>query len=224
MDAKNIVKLFYDNQDLKYRDFSIKLGGTELDYIGVRVPILKSIVKDHYKDEDLDLSSFELDKYFEVNFFYIMVSFLREKTFDDKMNFLMKDGLKHATAWALTDTIPNYVKKTPDINVFKKYFAFFIKNPNPFTRRFAYVFANKYRQDSKCLYFLDNMVDDDSYYVYMAEAWLIADIAITYPNEVYDYLVKSCPNKKLKQKAISKMCDSFRITAEWKEKYKELRK
>ena len=56
----------------------------------------------------------------------------------------------------------------------------------------------------------------------MAEAWLLATIAITFPDEIYQFL-SSTKDIALKRKTISKMCDSFRISQDTKEKFKQLR-
>ena len=58
--------------------------------------------------------------------------------------------------------------------------------------------------------------------VMMAEAWLLATVAIQYPNEIYDFL-KETQDVTLKRKTISKINDSFRINEDIKNKFKELR-
>ena len=48
-----IQKILFENQDLKYRDFHSKLMPTveKEKIIGVRIPILRSLAKDLYKNE-----------------------------------------------------------------------------------------------------------------------------------------------------------------------------
>ena len=65
--------------------------------------------------------------------------------------------------------------------------------------------------------------DDEAYYVQMAEGWLIAELAIHEPEAVYEWLQKNDLKYNINGKAIQKICDSFRICDEWKEKYKQLR-
>ncbi|MBQ5917850.1 MAG: hypothetical protein IIW92_04745, partial [Lachnospiraceae bacterium] len=66
--------------------------------------------------------------------------------------------------------------------------------------------------------------DDDEYYVQMAEAWLISYLGIYAPRTTFDY-IKGCPLKyNIIGKGIQKICDSFRVSDEWKEKFKSLRK
>ena len=58
--------------------------------------------------------------------------------------------------------------------------------------------------------------------VMMAQAWLLATIAICYPDEIFEFL-SSKADITLKRKTISKMCDSFRIPDDVKDKFKSLR-
>ena len=67
------------------------------------------------------------------------------------------------------------------------------------------------------------MHEDEHYYVQMAEAWLIAELAIFEPEYVHDWLLQCGMHYSIAGKAIQKICDSFRISNEWKAKFKALR-
>ena len=57
----------------------------------------------------------------------------------------------------------------------------------------------------------------------MAEAWLISYMAIYYPEKTLKYIA-GCPLKyNIIGRAIQKICDSFRISNEYKNKFRELR-
>ena len=86
----------------------------------------------------------------------------------------------------------------------------------------AYVLGLKLAKDKKILGITKYIKKDDEYMVMMAEAWLLATVAIYYPNEIYEYLLK-CDDITLKRKTISKMVDSFRIDEATKERFKGLR-
>jgi len=57
----------------------------------------------------------------------------------------------------------------------------------------------------------------------MAEAWLIADLAIYNPEEILHFIASRKLNYGIIGKAIQKMCDSFRISDEIKRRARELR-
>ena len=67
------------------------------------------------------------------------------------------------------------------------------------------------------------MHDDEHYYVQMAEAWLIAELAVHEPEAVCVWFQKNDLKYNINGKAIQKICDSFRISDEWKAEYKKLR-
>ena len=58
----------------------------------------------------------------------------------------------------------------------------------------------------------------------MAEAWLISYLAIYHPQETFKYLDNCNLNYNIVGKAIQKICDSFRISDEYKNKIKGIRK
>ena len=94
---------------------------------------------------------------------------------------------------------------------------------DPFIRRWGYVLFISRLGRGHADALLPLLKDDDEYYVQMAEAWLIAELALDEPQAVYDWFCTNDLAYNINGKAIRKICDSFRIPEEWKEKYKELR-
>ena len=64
----------------------------------------------------------------------------------------------------------------------------------------------------------------EEYYVRMAIAWLVAECFIKYPEITLGYLKVSQLPKWTFNKAISKICDSYRVDEEMKEIVRGLRK
>ena len=58
----------------------------------------------------------------------------------------------------------------------------------------------------------------------MAVAWLIAECFIKFPEITYGYLKHSSLEKWTFNKAISKICDSYRVISDTKSKVKQLRR
>ena len=65
--------------------------------------------------------------------------------------------------------------------------------------------------------------DDEAYYVQMAEAWLIAELAVYEPEAVYEWFRHNDLKYNINGKSVQKICDSFRIAEEWKRRFRELR-
>ena len=220
MNYKELEKYLFDISDQKFASFSKSLSNSEYISIGVKNPVLKSIVKDHVSDKDLILEDFQLGKYLEVDYCYFALSLSRLTTIDEQLEFLSNNIYK-AKSWAVTDCLSSYMKKMP----FEKYWDFFLKNndsPYTFTRRMSYVLGLKCYKDKRILRTLPYIQKDEEYMVMMAEAWLLATVAICYEDEIFDYLSK-CEEITLKRKTISKICDSFRFSEESKQRFKTLR-
>ena len=196
------------------------LSNSDYLVIGVKNPILRQIIKEHVKDEELKTEDFVLGEYLEIDFIYFGLSLSRLKNIDDQLEFL-KRNIKFAKSWAITDTVSTYIKK----HDFAKYYDFFSnmhKTKHTYERRMAYILGLKHYKDKDIFKVLKSINLNEEYMVMMAEAWLLATIAIQHPNEIYDFL-KTCNDLTLKRKTISKINESFRISDTLKERFKTLR-
>ena len=90
-------------------------------------------------------------------------------------------------------------------------------------RRFAYVLGLKFYRDERILQTLPYIKYDEDYMVYMGQAWLLATIAICYPEAVFAFLQKGVA-ANLKNKTISKIKESYRINDVTKNRFVSLRK
>lgn len=220
MTYQELKKYLLNLSDEKYATFQKPLSNSDYKIIGIKIPVLKKIAKEHYKDKDLKMSEFEHHEYLEVEMIYFILGMLQNKSMDDKLNFIY-DNVKYADSWMITDT-PNGFLGGLD---FERYFAFFKKtyaSEHIFTRRIAYILGLKVYRDNRILEILDYLKDDNEYMVTMGQAWLLASMAICYPEEIFNYLNES-KNIALRKKTISKIVDSFRISEEYKIKFKTLR-
>ena len=121
MNYQELEKHLFEISDHKFADFSKSLSNSEYISIGVKNPVLRSIVKERVKDEELKLSDFKLGKYLEVDFIYFGLGLVRCKNVDEQLDFLDKNIYK-AKSWAITDTVSTYLKKL----TFEKYWSFFL--------------------------------------------------------------------------------------------------
>ena len=220
MTYKELEKYLFEISDKKFADFSKSLSNSEYISIGVKNPVLRQIVKEHAKDENLRLDEFEIGKYLEVDFIYFGLALSRVKTIEEQLNFL-RDNIKKAKSWAITDCVQTYLKKS-DFNTFLKFFKDLHDSNFIYERRFCYVFGLKHWKNPRIFDIFPLIQTNEEYMVMMAEAWLLATVAIQYPDQVYTYL-EHLDDVALKRKTISKMCDSFRISDEQKVRFKKLR-
>lgn len=220
MDYFAFKKLLFDSADNKNMEFAKKVFNTSYKIVGLMTPTLKRIIQEHYKDEDLNLSDFELGEYQEIDIAYLVIALKRAKTYKEQMEFL-KNNLYFVKGWAVTDVLNQYLKKA----TFAEYFPFFehfAKCKNTYEVRFAYIGMLKHYDSQDIEKIVPFLRYNEEYMIMMAEAWLLATIAIKDSDFVYG-LLKNMDDVVLRNKTISKMNDSFRISKEDKVRFKTLR-
>lgn len=220
MNYIQLERMLFEIKDEKFSKFSKSLSNSDYVSIGVKMPMLKEIIKQHKNDKELLLDDFNLGKYLEIDFIYFGLGVIRQNTLNSQLYFLM-NNINKAKSWVITDGISPMIKKY-SLSDMWEYFLQMKDSKYTYTRRMAYVLALKNYRDKDILKILKFFVIDKEYMVTMAKAWLIATIAICYPNEIYEFL-KVTDDELLKRKTISKICDSKRIPPKIKDDFKNLR-
>lgn len=158
------------------------------------------------------------EQQFHRIFYYVTLKQI--KRVEERMAFIHENLL--FSDWWHTDQVIGFVADL-DFEAALDYARKYICSDDPFIRRWGYVlFISRLgRGHAKSL--LPLMKDDDEYYVQMAQGWLIAELAVFEPDAVLAWLGCNDLCYNINGKAIQKICDSFRITAEWKERFQALR-
>ena len=120
MKYQELEKHLFEISDKKFADFSKSLSNSDYISIGVKNPVLRQIVRDHVKDDELILNDFDLGKYLEVDFIYFGLALSRLHTIDEQLEFL-RQHIRKAKSWAITDCVQTYLKKS-DFDIFLKFF------------------------------------------------------------------------------------------------------
>ena len=118
-----------------------------------------------------------------------------------------------------------WMKKQPEY--WWDYLCQWILTDTEFGIRFAFVamlghFVNEtylQRIFSAC-----DQVQHKAYYAKMAQAWLVSVCFVKFQEETYVYLQQDLLDDFTHNKAIQKACDSYRVTKEWKEKLRRLKR
>lgn len=189
---------------------------------------------EHYKTGDVDrlirqyvkqkadvsaLRPYILDQQqFHRIYYYVTLDQIRNA--DQRMAFIHENLL--FSDWWHTDQLISYVADL-DFDTALRYAKEYIHSEDPFIRRWGYVLFISRLCKGHAAQLLPLVHDDEAYYVQMAESWLIAELAIYEPEAVYMWFQKNDLKYNINGKAIQKICDSFRISEDWKQKYKELR-
>ena len=151
---------------------------------------------------------------------YYYVSLEQIKDVDERMAFLHENLL--FSDWWHTDQLIRYVADL-EFDTALGYAKGYIHAEDPFVRRWGYVLFISRLCKGRAQAIFSLMHDDDHYYVQMAQAWLIAELAVYEPETVHAWLQRSDLKYNITGKAVQKICDSFRISDEWKAAFKNLR-
>lgn len=172
---------------------------------------------------DADLSTFELNKYHEVNFIYINISLKRMKTAEEKVKFI-KENINLVSSWGTSDSTYQLVKFKSFEDALKVMKEFTSSN-NEFLMRYGYLFMFFYYKDEK---YFDNMVklfkNSDYYYVQMVEGRILSMLYVYHPFKTLEYLKTSNLSNKIQSICIQKVMDSRVVSIENKEILRNYRK
>lgn len=156
---------------------------------------------------------------------YFQVSMGQIKTIEGKLKFI-EDNFDKLDDWWHVDQLSQFVDKQLTFDSAYEKAKEYVNSDMPFARRWGYVIfmPTLVKDEARAEDIIQLFKDDDEYYVQMAEAWLISYLGIYAPRTAFDY-IKGCPLKyNIIGKGIQKICDSFRVSDEWKDKFKSLRK
>ena len=221
-----ILDELFKLQDIKYRDFQVKLFPTlnSEDFIGVRTPDLRKLAKDLVKNNNYISFLNELPhKYFDENQLHgFIISEIKD--YDECLMYLNK-FLPFIDNWATCDqTSPKVFKNKHDklLKEVKKW----IKSKKTYTIRFGIGMLMQYFLDEN---FQSNYLDlvcnikSNEYYVNMMRAWFFA----TALAKQYDSTISLFENKSIDMwthnKAIQKAIESYRISQDKKDYLKSLK-
>ncbi|MBQ1813355.1 MAG: DNA alkylation repair protein, partial [Ruminococcus sp.] len=178
-----------------------------------------------YVKEQYDMSALRSEILTEqrLHRIYFYTSLKQLKSVYDRAAFIDNNLL--FSDWWHTDQLIRFVSAL-DYETARRYSEKYLQSADLFVRRWGYVLwiSKLCRDGAHVDELLSLMKNDDAYYVQMAQAWLIAELAIFFPEQVRRWMDgENTLSYSINGKAIQKICDSFRISAENKERFKALR-
>ena len=198
--------------DEKYRDFSMKSIPCVRPFIGVRIPEIRKLIKEippEHFPEFLNESPTTIEEVLARGFLIARLPY-------DKMLNYFDSQVELLDNWCTVDTFVTALRKTVknhEEDFLEEKVSSLLKSKNEFTLRTGLVCLLDFYVEPGYLQLIFDYANllgnHQEYYVKMALAWLLAECFIKYPDE-WTY-----------RKAISKICDSYRVDKAAK---KELRK
>ena len=223
---EDIRKDLFALQDIPYRDFQVKLfpGCDTARFIGVRTPVLRSLVKKYGKREDVDVFLTNLPHaYFDEDQLH---AFLLETVRDfDRCMDAVETFLPYVDNWATCDQLSPKVFRRDKARLLKK-IKVWLRSDRTYTVRFAIGMLMQHFLDSDFDPAYPEMVANirsDEYYINMMTAWYFATALAKQWDAALPYLQERRLEPWTHNKAIQKAVESQRITAEQKEYLRSLK-
>lgn len=208
--------------DDKFREFSSKIVVGSRPLLGVRVPLVKRVAKSVSREtigEYFENCEF---KYFEDTLVYgLLTARLDYDDFLDRLPLY----LDKADSWALVDS---FVPAIKCVNAHRQEIFECIRSKifsaENFELRFYVIVLMDWFLEEKIQFILKSLekIDGKGYYNDMAIAWLLSVAFVKRKVETLEYLKRDGLSDFTHNKAISKICDSFRVNDEDKIEIKKL--
>jgi len=218
----NLKDKLFEFEDVKYKSFFSKLTKTKYPLIGVRIPFLKKIAKE-LKGRDIDfLNSIYFE---EVMIEGLMIGYLNDI---DDVTSKLKKFVKKIDDWSICDSCCANLKITSKNK--EKMWDFivgFATSNKEFELRFMIVMMMDYYLDEKYISKIFGIIDNvkcNFYYTNMAISWLIATALVKKEKETLEYLKKCNLSNFVYNKAISKACESYRVSEDIKKLLKKMKR
>lgn len=186
---------------------------------------LNNLIKQYYKKKDI-VEYNEKVLFENVNaakaFFFINCHLLKKP--EDK--FMLIDQYKSVFYyWYSTDSLISLVQKVDFDFMFEKA-KHYVHDWQTYTRRWGWVMfiSHPSKKDERCAQKLLTLFHDDQKETnQMAQAWLLCELAVFHTELIYNYLCKCSLSYRIISKAVSKITDSYRISDDWKKKFRQIR-
>ena len=222
-----IREQLFEKQDLKYKKFHSSLCPNVDKIIGVRVPELRKMAKEIAQNDYKKFLEQAQDEYYEELLLQGLVIGYAKISIEETFEYLNKFVPK-INSWAVCDTSCSNLKITKKyMQEMWQFLEKYINSNKQYEIRFALVMYLNYflteEYIDKILTKVDKITNKE-YYVQMAIAWLISFGYIKQKEKTEKYLLKNNLDQFTQNKAIQKICESYRVTANEKEKLRKYKK
>ena len=220
MDYQNILQELEQTADETYRAFNESLiPGVRKTY-GVRMPALRAMAKTLARNRQDFLACARDDSHEELMLQGLVIGYAR-MPWDERLQCLA-DFIPKIDNWAICDTVCSTLKFVKvNLPGFREFLKPYMYSDEEFQRRFAIVCLMDY-------YITDDYIkevlaylaatDHPAYYVQMAAAWALSICFVKYRDLTLPYFREGLiKNDWINNKAIQKIRESYRVSAEDKE-------
>ncbi len=225
-----IVDRLMGMAESEYGEFSSSLIPGAPKLLGVRIPQLRLFAKEIAKNnfvEYIENCCKDEEMYFEeIMLWGLVVGYMKadwEYTIAKVTEFI-----PHIDNWSVNDTFCSTLKITnKNMTKMWDYVLPYFKSEKEFEIRFATIMLMDYYLKEEYIEAVLKIFDSikhEGYYARMGVAWGIATAFAKFPDMVYDYMHNSNLDDWTYNKSIQKMIESYRVTPEYKQKLRLMKR
>lgn len=213
----DIADLLNPYAEIKYKKFAQKLLPPETNMLGVRLPVLRRLAKNVVKEKvniDIFLAKLTTETFEEKMLYGLIVALVPEPL--DIKRKRIKIFLPQIDNWSICDSFCATLKWTPvDKRKLISDISCWLKSDNEYYVRVGVVMLLDHYIEpewiEQCLNLLEQ-VQHKGYYAQMAVAWAMSVCFIKFPKKTSQFLEQNKLSNWTQNKAIQKICDSYRVS------------
>ncbi len=217
-----------EKAETDYKNFSASLIPNIDNVIGVRLPVLRKIAKEIYKNEDWKdfVNQPKCTFMEEVMLQGMVIGIIRTKP--EKILEYVKNFVPKIDNWAVCDSFCNSLKFTnQNKELVWEFIQPYFKSDKEYDLRFGYVMLLSHFIEEKYIDKILDLIDnfkDERYYSKMSVAWALSICYIKFPQKTHEYLKKSHLDNWTFNKSIQKICESYRVEKDVKTMLKYMKR
>ena len=223
----DVLEKLISLSDTKYKEFHSSLCPTVDSHkiIGVKVPVLRKLAKDLYKENNSIVDEIGNTYYEEIMLKGLIIASYNLE-FKEKIK-VIEPFVDIIDNWAICDIFCSSLKiKKSEKEEYFEFIKKYLKSNEEFKIRFMIVMLLDNYIDEEYLdrdFSIISKINNDSYYVKMAIAWFISTSYIKYPKYTLEKLKEIQLDKWTYNKSLQKIIESKRVSIEDKEMIKKLK-
>lgn len=225
--SQEIKKKILAEAEKDYKKFSASLIPNINNVLGVRIPILRKLAKDIFNEHGEKCLEHCDTEYMEEVMIQGMITGLLKKEPQEILNYV-ETFIPKIDNWAVCDIFCGGLKFTKKNKELVWNFTLpYLKSEKEYEVRFGLVMLLSHFIDEEHIDRILELLDEfrhEEYYAKMAAAWLLSICYVKFPDKTYEYLTRSKLDKWTYNKAIQKICESFRVDKDTKNVLKSLKR
>lgn len=225
--VEKVYQKLVENQDLEYQKFQSNLCPGISNILGVRVPIIRKIVKELLREDYRFYLDHVTNQYYEETMIEGLLIAQSKMPLEEK--FLYLDSfVPKIDNWAVCDICTSsFHLKENELPLVWNYLQKYMSSTKEFEVRFAVIMFMDYFLEEPYIDQVLQVIDSirlEDYYVKMAIAWLLSVLYVKDKKKTISYLKKNHLSSWTYQKALQKMIESTRISKEEKDQIRRMKK